>query len=250
MVHNRACARSDSPVSDCECSCGGRLHGTRARPPTPASAPGAPRSTTTPRRGKRKHRATVAAAITITIVGTTASLTASGTFDSSSGSDRSLAIQVNVDLNRVISALSAEGFGGKQLSLSGASNPIPENCADNSTKEIKKFFIQHPCKNYSSSTWTIYRHHTTAQVAFSWVEMPTIPLAEQYKTKVDMYRTGNPPGVPSTFDGRCYASHQQGPTVWTAEVQTTGNVHVDQGILQAAVQESLSSGYLRVHCPA
>jgi hypothetical protein len=78
--------------------------------------------------------------------------------------------------------------------------------------------------------------------------MATASLAGKYKGKVDASGTGNPPGVSSAFDGDCYASDQQGMTVWTVEVKTTGNKKFDQGILQDAVKGDLSEAYLQKHC--
>jgi hypothetical protein len=80
--------------------------------------------------------------------------------------------------------------------------------------------------------------------------MPTPSLASVYKTVVDAYGTGNPPGASSAFDGRCYASEQQDSTVWTVEVQPIGNPDIDQAILQAAAQRKFSSAYLSEHCVA
>jgi hypothetical protein len=108
----------------------------------------------------------------------------------------------------------------------------------------------YPCEQYAADTWTITRQDSTTQVVFGWVEMPTTSLARQYKAVVDSYSTGNPPGVSSAFNGRCYASGQQDSTVWTVEVQPTGNLSADRMILQAAAQQKLSPDYLGEHCVA
>jgi hypothetical protein len=78
--------------------------------------------------------------------------------------------------------------------------------------------------------------------------MTTTALANQYKAVVDAYGTGNPPGASSAFNGLCYASDQQGPTVWTVEVKPTGQAKIDQGILQDAVKGDLPEIYLQKHC--
>jgi hypothetical protein len=81
--------------------------------------------------------------------------------------------------------------------------------------------------------------------------MGTATQARRYKVKVDVYGTGNPPGVsPLDFNGRCYTSRQRETTVLTVEVQPTGNVNVDREILQAAARRKLSRSYLKQHCPS
>lgn len=241
MAHTWKCAFSPSPRSKCECTgCEGRLHGT-------GRLSNGPRTTST-RTPSRRTSLKVPITITATITAGAITATVSGAFDSpASGTD--LSVQVNVDLNKVISTLSLLKYSGKQISTSGASVPEPEGCAKDSTKEVKVFLTEHPCKDYSADTWMIYQNNISTQVAFSWVEMSTSSLARQYKTKVDTPGTGNPPGISSAFDGHCYASRRQGDTVWSAEVRPTGNEKIDQGLLESAVQENLSSGYLKIHCP-
>jgi hypothetical protein len=78
--------------------------------------------------------------------------------------------------------------------------------------------------------------------------MSTISLAAQYKVYADTPGEGNPPGQSSTFTGFCYSSGQDGDTVWTEQVQPTGNIQTDQEILQAAAPQTLSAGYLKQHC--
>lgn len=200
MAHTWRCAFSPSPRSKCECTgCGGRLHGT-------GRLSSSPRATST-RAPSRKTSLKIPITITATITAGAITATVSGAFDSQA-SGTSLSVQVNVDLNKVISTLSLLKYGGKQISTSGASVPEPEGCAKDSTKEIKVFLTEHPCKDYSADTWMIYQNHISTQVAFSWVEMSTTSLARQYKIKVDAPGTGNPPGVSSAFDGHCYASRR------------------------------------------
>jgi hypothetical protein len=45
--------------------------------------------------------------------------------------------------------------------------------------------------------------------------MPTTTLASQYKARADKFGQGNPPGEPHAFTGLCYASGQNGATVWS-----------------------------------
>jgi hypothetical protein len=193
------------------------------------------------RNNKTKGAAIFAIAVTLTVGG----LTVTGAFSSSSG----LSVQTNVDLNKAISALSELKYGGKLLASLGTSSAShPTACAESATGRVRKFLTRHPCKQYAAETWAITRQNSTTDVVFAWVEMPTTSLADQYKTVVDTYGTGNSPGVSSAFNGRCYASGQQGPTVWTVEVQPTSNVVTDRKILQAAAQRKLSAAYLAKHC--
>jgi hypothetical protein len=80
------------------------------------------------------------------------------------------------------------------------------------------------------------------------MEMPTAVLAGDYKATVDLAGSGNSPGVPLTFNGFCYASGQQGTTVWTVFLRPTGRVGVDRRILQTVAREKLKVSYLRHHC--
>ncbi|MGH3168102.1 MAG: hypothetical protein ACRDN0_19745 [Trebonia sp.] len=154
-----------------------------------------------------KVSATITAAVTIGAV----TVTATGTLNSSArGSSLSASAQLNVDINNVIATFLYLKYSGKQLSTSGASAPGATGCAKDSTKEIKVFLTQHPCKDYSADTWLVSKNNISTQVAFSRVEMPTTSLARKYKAEVDQPGTGNPPGVASDFDGLCYASRRQG----------------------------------------
>lgn len=245
MAHGKRCALSLKDPKTCKCDCGGRLHGSAWKPDTL----GAPDSRAVPSR-QRKARRAVAVVVAVTVAGTVGGLAATGNFSASSNNSSSdLSVQVNVDLNRTIDALSSLGFGGRRISTSGTSgSSYRTGCAESATGLVRQFLTHHPCEQFSAETWTITRQDATAQVAFSWVEMPSASLAGQYKAEVDTYSTGNPPGVSMAFDGRCYASDQQGSTVWTVEVQPTGNAKVDRGILQAATKRSLSPYYLRKHC--
>jgi hypothetical protein len=248
--HSKACAESPAPKSECTCKCNKRLHGILAgtrledtlRPwEVPDFQEKEPH--------KKKVRWAAAAAAVVTVTGTVGGLTATGTFGTPSDGGSGLSMQVNVDLNKAISALSVLGFGGKEISsvgISGTSDPT--NCSESATGRVRIFLTHYPCKQYAADTWTITRQDSTTNVVFAWVEMPATSLASRYKTIVDTYSTGNPPGVSSAFNGLCYASGQQDSTVWTVEIRPTGNVNVDRTILQAAAQQELSPAYLAEHC--
>jgi len=244
MAHGKACALSLRDPSTCECECGGRLHGS-VWIADPLDSPYVQRA---PLRQRRVRRA-LALGVAVTITGTVGGLAITGNFGASSSTSSHLSAQVNVDLKGTIATLSSLGFGGREISSSGTSGSSRHtDCAEGSTGLVRKFFTQHPCEQYTVETWTITRQGTTALVAFSWVEMATASLARQYKVEVDAYGTGNPPGVSPAFNGYCYASDQQGLTVWTVEVQPTGNKKTDQGILRDAVKGDLSEDYIQQHC--
>jgi hypothetical protein len=249
-VHGKACAESLSPPSECGCSCLGDRHGERWRTasppaqPAPSSLPGSKR--TPRRRSKAQRAATLAVAVTVTGTVTVGGLAATGTFNGSPNGGN-LSVQVNADLGKAIDALLALKFGGRSNSGTSLAN-YRTDCSESATDQVKKFLARYPCKQYAAEVWTIYGQGVTTQVAFSWVEMPAVSLAGQYKVVVDEYHTGNPPGVSSAFDGKCYTSGQQSSTVWAVEVQPTGNMKVDQEILQAAAHRNLPADYLQQHC--
>jgi hypothetical protein len=244
VAHGKACALSPRDPKTCRCDCRGRGHGSAWKPDTVD----APDVRAVPSRQRKVGRA-VTFTVAFAVAGTVGGLAVTGTFNASSTGSSDLSVQVKVDLNKAIDALSSLGFGGGRISTSGtAGSSYRTDCADRATGLVQQFLTRHHCERYAAQTWTITRQDATTQVAFSWVEMLTASLASQYKVEVDTYSTGNPPGVSPAFNGLCYASDQQGSAVWTVEVRPTGNVKVDRGILQAAVQKSLSPGYLRKHC--
>lgn len=245
VAHGKACALSLRDPSTCECECGGRLHGSAWKAGNANSPPHVRRV----RSRQRKVRRTLAFTAAVTVTGTFAGLTLTGNFSAPSTTDSYLSTQINVDLNETITTLASLGFGGRKTSNSGTSGSSDrQDCAESTTGLVRQFFTKHPCVQYTAETWTITRKGSNDLVAFSWVEMSTASLAGKYKGTVDASGTGNPPGVSSAFDGDCYASDQQGVTVWTVEVKTTGNAKLDQGILHDAVKEDLSEAYLKKHC--
>ena len=235
-MHGKSCALSPKDPRSCKCECRGKDHGSAW-----GSAPA--------RRGNVRR----AAGLTITVVAavTIGPLAISAVLGGSSAGRKSLSVQVKADLNKALAALAALGFRGTRSPNSSTSGPSYfTDCAKSATYKVRQFLTLNPCKQYATATRTVAKRGATVPVAFSWVEMHTATLAGQYKVKVDAYGTGNPPGVPPAFNGRCYASGQHGATVWTVEVHPTGNVNVDQEILQAAVRRKLPPSYLRQHCPS
>jgi hypothetical protein len=243
-VHGKRCAISLSDPKTCRCACDGSLHGSAWKRADPNDTDVHGES---PRRSKAGRVVTVAVALTV--AGTAGGLAVTGNFSASSNGGNDLSVKVNVDLNKATSALSSLGFSGRQVSNLATSDVThPTDCAKSATGQVRQFLTRYPCKQFAANTWTITRQGANTQVVFSWVEMPTTSLAGQYKVVVDTYSTGNPPGVPAAFNGRCYASGQQDSTVWTVEVQPTGNLNIDRIILQAAAQRKLSQDYLEKHC--
>jgi hypothetical protein len=242
VAHNRKCAYSPRDPTTCRCECRGRDHGSAWRPGALDASD--VRSVSSRQRTARR---TLAFTVALTIAaGTVGGLTATGVFSSSSADSSGLAVNVNLDLKTSIAALSSLGFGGRQISVSGTS--AREDCAARATGLVREFLAHHPCEYYEAQSWTITRQSSTGEVAFSWVEMPTVSLARQFKAEVDAYGTGNPPGISAAFNGRCYTSDRQSSTIWTVEVQPTGNVTADRRILQSAIGKDLPAIYLRRHC--
>ncbi len=197
--------------------------------------------TAPPRRGKAGLAIAAAATVTVTVTG----LAITGYFGgSATGGSNSLSVQVKVDLNQAVAVLSALGFGGTRSASYGT------GCAGSGTGGVRHFLARHPCKEYASATLMAHRQGGTAQVAVDWVVMPTAALAGQYKAIADTKGQGNPPGESLAFNGLCYASGQDGPTVWTEQVQRTGHLSVndDREILRAAAPGKLTPGYLQQHC--
>jgi hypothetical protein len=203
-----------------------------------------------PRRKKTLRNVTITIAAAATITAGAATLTISGSSTGSATSGGSLSVRVKIDLNKALDALAAIlGFRTLEGPASQASGPsYHPDCAKSATGKVQQFLTLHPCKQFATATRTIAKSGTTAQIAFSWVEMPTSAIAGKYKAKVDTPGTGNPPGASLAFNGYCYASGQKGATVWTMLVRPTGHVDVDREILQIAAREKLGPSYLQQHC--
>jgi hypothetical protein len=206
----------------------------------------------TPPRRRSALRAIIKTVIAVTITVGAVTFAVSETIGGSPGrGDHSLSVQVTVNLKESLGQLATAGW---LLSTNSASNLGPSyhsDCAKSATGRVQLFLSPKRCKQYATAIRTIAKHGMTSLVAISWVEMRTTGWADQYKTLVGEYGTGNPPGVsPLAFNGRCYASGQSEPdrTVWTVEVQSTGDITIDREILQAAALRHLSPRYLQRHC--
>ena len=209
------------------------------RKATPTPSPPSP----SPRRSK----VTLTIAITAAAAAV-AGVTINASVDRSAGSGGSLTVQVKLDLNYIIAALAKLGFHSTDVTNS-SSPSYDKDCAKSATLGVKKFLTQYPCKEYASTITTVRKGNTTTHVVITRVTMPTPGLASKYETEADAPGSGNPPGEsPAFFNGYCYASGRNGATVWTEQVQPTGNRGEDQAILQAAALTKLTPHYLGVHC--
>jgi hypothetical protein len=240
-MHTRACADSREGPETCTCVCGGTLHGSAWRQPFSDDEP------TVRRQGKARRRAGLA--ITFVAAVTIGPFAFNAVFGGSSANGGNLSVQVKTDLNKAVVALTAIGFHnarGPSYRILGPS--YNADCAQSATGEVKQFLALHHCEQYAIASRAITKQKTTALVAFVWVEMPAVYLANKYKNIVDRYGAGNPPGMTRAFSGLCYASGQSGTIVWTVQVEPTGHVNADRQILQAAANDTLAPSYLREHC--
>ena len=241
------CRKASTPQRTCTCKCSGAFHGSaRSR-----SGQREVSALTQPAKA-RKSKTLKNAVLGVTLAASVSVgyLTLSGTLSGSASSGGDFSVQVKIDLDKILGAL-ATVLGFHSAHGPGVSTWGPTylpNCIDSATKGVKHFLELHHCKQFAAAARIVVKPGTTAQVAFSWVEMPTAALGSKYKTEVDTPGTGNPPGISSAFNGECYASGQQGATVWTIWVRPTGDAKVDQEILQVAAQGKLTPSYLRHHC--
>jgi hypothetical protein len=209
------------------------------------AVPAPPPSPSPPRRSKVKL--TLSLTVTATAIGVAVAVGASG--GNSAGGGDSLTVQVKVDISQAISAIAKLGF--RSTSNGNSSNPhYGADCAKNATLDVKQFLIQHRCKEYASAIVMVGKGTTTTHLVITRVIMPTKALAIKYESTADTPESGNPPGEPPTvFNGLCYASSRNGDTVRTEQVQPTGDVNADQGLLQAAATPTkLTHSYLKKHC--
>jgi hypothetical protein len=185
-------------------------------------------------------------AITAAVAITTGAIAFTLTRGGSSSVDGSVSNQASAALKQAVTELPKLGFAGN-VSQSGASDSS-QNCSQNSTGDVKQFLIKNPCKEYAVTLIDLHKKGISTQASVSWVVMATPSLTFQYKTLADELRKGNPPGQPTNFNGRCYASGQDDDAAWVAEVRPTGHVAVDRQILQAVAPVHLSASSLKVHC--
>jgi hypothetical protein len=122
------------------------------------------------------------------------------------------------------------------------------DCATHSYGQVHDFFVMHPCILLSRALFTLHdKYNDAILVAISWATMPSTALAEQYKTLVDTWRTGNVtelsreigPYRNVRFSGKNYTSGRDRKTVWNTQVQPVINppgITVIKSILNASRQ--------------
>jgi hypothetical protein len=228
---------SPADPNECKCECRGRLHGSQAPELAPPKA-------TPHRRPSRNVRRAAAITGTVTALATIGGITFEATAGGATGGT-SLTVQVRLEVTDAVKALEALGFAGVV-----APTPAPStNCAASATGAVSQFLGRHPCKEYTSTRFTVHRQGAAARIVISWVMMPTTSLASRYKATADTPSTGNPPGGQG-FNGHCYASGQNGAKVWTEQVRPIGQLAVttERQLLQAAAPAKLSTSYRRRHC--
>jgi hypothetical protein len=196
--------------------------------------------------GPRKKRRKVAVAITATTVVTAGAVTFTLTGGGSTGASDSVSVQANINFSQVVTELPKLGFAGRVTQ--NAASDSSQNCSQASTGDVQQFFAKNPCKEFAVTLTKLHNLQVATQAVITWVVMPTLSLTLQYKSLVDLRYTGNPPGQSADFPGLCYASGVSGDSVWAAQVQPTGQISVDQQILQAVAPAKLSTSYLDNHC--
>jgi hypothetical protein len=189
----------------------------------------------TPRRLPKAARITIVIAITvgITVGGIILGLEvfgsggAAGQTSSEVGSEGQYTVDgstrnVEANYKEAKTALMASGFSGSVYWS------FDTNCASHSYGNVKTFFQSHPCKWLARTYIIIVAHkQNVALVAISWVDMPNLSLAIDYKNLVDVLGTGNitelsrevGPYRNVKFTGKYYISGKAGTAVWNVQVQ-------------------------------
>lgn len=219
-----------------------------APPPHPPSPPRAysPPPSPGPPPSRRRKRHKLAMAITVTVaLGAGAATIDISTSGKPASASTSITVQANLNLKPVVTELLRLGFAGTSIAQPTGSD---SGCAQDASGDVKQFLTLHPCKDSALSSITMHKQGISTQAVVSWVVMPTITLASQYKSIADEPGKGNPPGESAVFTGLCYASGQSGDTVWAAQVLPTGDLAADRQILQAIAPVTLSKSYLKAHC--
>lgn len=193
-----------------------------------------------PTKGRTGLAASIAITATIGAVALTTTL-------SGSGGSSSLNVQVKADLAQSIAVLSKLGY--TNMSNTSFAKPTGgSDCAASASGQVRLFLSHHNCKEYATAETELKGNGIATPVVITWVVMPTPTLAGRYQSLADKLGYGNPPGQSPAFTGRCYASGQNGQTVWAEQVQPTGHVDADRQILQAMAPVQLTPNYLEIHC--
>jgi hypothetical protein len=146
---------------------------------------------------------------------------------------------VDASFSHAEAALSVSGFGSPMRTA------FDTNCASNSYGQVQTFLQSNPCKWLARAYVAI--PETTQDgvlVAFSWVDMPTLLLAEEYKSLVDKQGTGNitelsreyAPYKDVAYSGNYYLSGIAGTAVWNVEFQPVGPI--SSTVIQTIMNDS------------
>lgn len=233
-----------------------RNRGRRPSPPNPPrhASPFRPQKPPTPRKLSKTARITVVATISVifTIGGIIfgPKIFNSGSGGTGSGSSEvggegkltvnGSTVNVQAKFTHATATLSASGFGGYIIPA------FDDNCESHSYGHVQGFFKSNPCKWLARAYIVVHETKQDAVlVAISWVDMPTLSLAMDYKRLVDKPDTGNinelsresGPYRIVVFNGDYYQSGIVGTAVWNVQVQPVGSISAN--ILKTVLDDSL-----------
>ena len=225
---------------------------TNLQGPSRNSTPFRPQEPPTPRKLSKPVRITVVVAVSasVAIGGITLgpkifrSGSSAGSGSSEVGGEGKLTvngstINVQAKFTHTTTALSASGFGGYFVPA------FDDNCESHSYGRVQNFFRSNPCKWLARAYIVVHKAKQGAVlVAISWVDMPTISQAMNYKRLVDKPDTGNitelsrdsGPYRNVKYNGDYYLSGITGTAVWNVQAQPIGAVATS--ILKAALDDS------------
>lgn len=130
--------------------------------------------------------------------------------------------EVSIAVNRSEALLAAAGH---QVNTSWA---FDKDCAENSYGQVLNFFLSHPCRwLFRAAATLLVPGYGAILVAISWVGMPSMTWAKEYKLLVDAQGTGNTveltrlsgPYKNVGYSGSFYLSGMLGADVWNSEVE-------------------------------
>jgi hypothetical protein len=130
---------------------------------------------------------------------------------------------------------------------------VDNKCASHSYNGTQKygvqdFFNEHPCKwvfrAYLAAFSSTSANGPGLLIALSWVDMPNVSVAKNYKQLVDKYTTGNVtelsrdmgPYQNIPYSGKHYASGIDNTAVWNVQVQPV--TPVPTSVINDALREA------------
>jgi hypothetical protein len=136
-------------------------------------------------------------------------------------------VNVQTNFKQAAAALVASRFTGYMAQA------FDDNCAAHSYGQVQNFFRSNPCKWLARAYIVLHQNkQDSVLVAISWVDMPTLSLALEYKRLVDVPGTGNITELSResgsyrniVFTGHNYVSGIVGTAVWNVQVQPIGSI--------------------------